>query len=214
MKEPVLALVMFVAVGQMQAQRFVDAIAIVLVHARVPLIGAVADFLIVVAEHRLPPRRPMDLVRRQIPVPQRVVGSADRQRVALLAGAKIFDRLLVRQVRVDPRERHREVDRLGQVVVRAELEGLNDVGALRARGDHDDRKLGLGTCAPQLAEHLEPAHARHLDVEQDEVVRIVRDQGQRGRTVLRDGDDVASLPQAPRQHVPVRLAVIDDEKGS
>ena len=43
-----------------------------------------------------------------------------RQRVALFALAQILDRPLVRQVRVDARQRDREIDRLGDVVVRPE----------------------------------------------------------------------------------------------
>ena len=50
--------------------------------------------------------------------------------VALFALAQVGDRPLVRQVGGDARERDREIDRLGDVVVGAEPERLDDVGAL------------------------------------------------------------------------------------
>ena len=76
MQDPVLALVVPASARQMRRHAFTDAGEVVVVHAREPLVGARADLRLLVAEHRLPPRRPVDLVRRQVPVPQAVVGAA------------------------------------------------------------------------------------------------------------------------------------------
>ena len=96
------------------------------IHPRTSPISSVVE-----TEDRLPARRPVDLAGDQIPVPQAVVRALDGQRVALFALAQIVDRPLVRQVRFDARDRDREVDRLGDVVVGAEPERLDDVGARR-----------------------------------------------------------------------------------
>ena len=71
-------------------------------------------------------------LRGEVPVPEAVVRAAHRERVALFALAQVVDRPLVRQVRLDARERDREVDRLGDVVVGAEPKRFDDVGALRS----------------------------------------------------------------------------------
>ena len=106
--------------------------------------GRARDLRLVVPEHRLPARRPVDDVRRQIPVPQPVVGAANGERIALFAVAEILDRPFVGHVRADPRQRHRKIDGLGHVVVRAQAKGLDDVGAFRSGRDHDHGKLGVG----------------------------------------------------------------------
>ena len=62
------------------------------VDAAEPLVGLVADLALVVAEHRLPARREVDLVGAEVPVPQPVVGAAHRERVALLALAQRLPR--------------------------------------------------------------------------------------------------------------------------
>ena len=56
---------------------------------------------------------------------------------------RLFDHPLVREVRADSRQRHRAIDRFGEVVVGPGAEGLDDVRPLGAGGDHDDGQVGL-----------------------------------------------------------------------
>ena len=75
-----------------------------------------------------------------------------------------------RQLRADARERHREVDRLGDVVVGAEIERLDR----RRRCSSLAVTMMTGSSAtdatsPQAAQRFDAAHARHHHVEQDEV---------------------------------------------
>ena len=121
----------------------------------------------------------------QIPVPQTVVCAANRQRVALLALAERRLGLLPRQLRLDPRDRDGQVHGLGDVVVRAAVQGFDDVGALLPGRHHDDRKLARRALLPDRSQHVEAADARHLDVEQDEREVSCLDERQRLRPVHR-----------------------------
>ena len=75
----------------------------------------------------------------------------------------------------------REIDRLGDVIIGAEPERFDDVGAGGARGHHDHGQLRLLMLLAQLGQHVEPAHPRHFDVEEHEVERAIA----RSRQALR-----------------------------
>src|SRR2546426_8100876 len=68
-----------------------------------------------------------------------------------------------------PREQLGDAERLGDVVVGAELEAEHFFGLLRARGEHDHRR-GVGARA-ELAAHFEPVLAGQRDVEHDKIRR-------------------------------------------
>ena len=76
------------------------------------------------------------------------------------------------QQRLDPAHQLAQAERLGQVVVGAELEADDLVDLVVARGQDEDRHLGAGRA--QAAQDLEPVDARQADVEHDEVGRLVR----------------------------------------
>ena len=42
----------------------------------------------------------------------------------------------------------------------------------RLRGQHDDRQVGIVDIGLQPLDHLEAVHARHLQIEQDQVVAV------------------------------------------
>src|SRR5258708_30981669 len=50
-----------------------------------PFIGAVANLVLLVTEHRLPSRGVVDLLRIQVPIPDPIVCAPDRERVTLFA---------------------------------------------------------------------------------------------------------------------------------
>ena len=111
-----------------------------------------------------------------------------------------------------PRVNHREVERLGDVVVRAQLEGPDHILVAVARSRHDDRQLGERARAAQLGEHLEAVHPGHHHVEEHEIEGLGGDQRQGGGSVRGDRDRVAAPGQPARQHVAVVLVVVDDQQ--
>ena len=76
-------------------------------------------------------------------------------------------------------ERHRKIDRLGDVVVRPQSEGFDDVISVDPACHHDDGQFRLGVRAPKVCEHVQPAHAWHPDIQQNQIVLVAADEGQR-----------------------------------
>ena len=102
-----------------------------------------------------------------------------------------------------------DLEGLEDVVVRAPLHRV-DGGLDRAepRHDHGERIGGRG---PDRVEQLDPAHARHLEVADDEVVVRVVELGEGGRAVLGGPHDVTLHPEEIGQDVPDELLVVDNE---
>src|SRR5687767_9780119 len=71
------------------------------------------------------------------------------------------------QERLDPAQQLAQAERLGQVVVGAQLQADDLVDLLVAGGEHEHR--GFRARGAQPAEDLEAVHARQADVEQDQV---------------------------------------------
>ena len=78
--------------------------------------------------------------------------------------------------RLDPSRELARRERLGDVVVGAELEPRDAIGLLVARGEHDDRHLRAGA---DPAADLEAVDARQADVEHDEADRMAAELGDR-----------------------------------
>ena len=113
--------------------------------------------------------------------------------VAGQAGQGVAGRLLVGapQRGADVREQHLGFERLGQVAVGAGVEPLDRVGRLAAgRQQHDGQVGGPGVLA-QPPQRLEPVHAGHHDVEEDEVRRPALPAFERVDAVHRLDDVVA-----------------------
>ena len=112
----------------------------------------------------------------------------------------------------DPCERDGNVDRLGDVVVGPQPECLDDVGALAPGRHHDHRQLGIGMCGAKPRQDFEPAHARHLDVQQDDVVLTGGDPCQRLVAIRRGSDEIALPLQVAGERIAIELVVVDNEK--
>jgi hypothetical protein len=125
---------------------------------------------------------------------------------------QLLDGGLVRQLRANPRQRHRKVNRLGHVVVGTKAERVNDVAAIGPRGHHDDGKRARRMLLANAAEDFEAAHPRHFDVEQHEVERGGGDEQQRFGAAGGDGDAVAFHREPSRQGVAVGFVIVDDEE--
>ena len=87
-------------------------------------------------------------------------------------------------MRANSRERDREIDRLGHVVVGAQIERFDHVVALVLGGDHDHRQIGDRPDLPQLPQRLEAAHPRHHHVEQHGVDAAFADHPERVDAVV------------------------------
>ena len=102
---------------------------------------------------------------------------------------------------------------LGDVVVRAALEGLERGGgaSLGDRREHDHRQVGV--VLAQLHDGLEPVHHRHLDVEGDDVGVEQRDlrQGDLAVGGRPDDLDVGVARQDVRDESSYDDRVVDDE---
>ena len=73
------------------------------------------------------------------------------------------------QHRLDAGQQLHHVERLGEVVVGAQLESQHAVDDLASGGEHQDG--GLHLLLAQVPKHVEAAPARERDVQQDEVER-------------------------------------------
>jgi len=65
-----------------------------------------------------------------------------------------------------------EIEGFGEIVVGAELDALNRNGQVVDCGQHDDPRFDLPFL--QLLKHLYAAHARHPDIQQNEILRRAR----------------------------------------
>ena len=104
--------------------------------------------------------------------------------------------MLARQVGRDARQHLFALDRLGDVVDRAELEARHLVRHFAARRQEDHERVARLRLRLQFAADLEAVHARHHHVEQHQVrLRPPRDL-ERGRAVLRREDAMAACHAA------------------
>ena len=100
------------------------------------------------------------------------------------------------------------MERLGEVVVGADLEADHLVGDLVPGREHDDRHLAL---LADLAADRQPIHAWQHDVQDDEVGLHLGEAGDRIGSVG-DGLDLVTLPaEVDAGQLQDVLLVVDDE---
>ena len=99
-------------------------------------------------------------------------------------------------------------ERLGDVVVGAELQRLDDARLVGSAGKDDDRRLAAGG-AP-AAQEVVAGDVRQAEIEQDEV-GVAGDGGFGGAAVGRLDDLVALRAEAGAQQPADRRLVVDDE---
>ncbi len=116
--------------------------------------------------------------------------------------------LTATQHRADPGDELAVAERLGDVVVGAELQAHDLVDLGVPRRDHDDPDVAA---RPQLPAHLGARHAGHHEIEQHQVraVRVV--QREAGRAVGRLEHLEALLAEHEARGVAVGLLVLDDQ---
>src|SRR5215475_2266195 len=106
-------------------------------------------------------------------------------------------------------ERLLEGERLLDEVVGAELGRLHRRLDGGVAGDHHHRRLGAALF--HLGEGLQPVHAGHPDVEEDEIRRIVHEAAQRFLRRARRGDAIALVLQHAAQRALDEALVVHDE---
>jgi hypothetical protein len=118
MSRPHLDAVKLSLAGEMGLDCRQNTLSIVRMHPRAPFVIAILDFVIPVAEHRLPAGRIVDDVGGEVPVPDTVVGATNGKLKALLALAE----LLLQRIRYVVCHGENPSDRLG-VYDREEIVG-------------------------------------------------------------------------------------------
>ena len=112
------------------------------------------------------------------------------------------------QERANTRAELADRERLGDVVVGAELETDHLVELVVAGGQHDDRD---GAPRAQLLAYLEPVQLRQHDVEHDEVDRLVAEACERLLAVGCLHDDVTVALEREGQHLAHCFLVVDEK---
>ena len=117
-------------------------------------------------EEALEPAQPLELGD--------LLGDAPLQRLVPLRQLAAMARLLVVQALLlqagaDPRLQEHRVERLGQVVLGAELDAAHHAVHLVQRRDHEDRDVAQRGIGLEPLEHGIAVQVRHHDVEQHEV---------------------------------------------
>ncbi|MNC57468.1 hypothetical protein D3C75_1071320 [compost metagenome] len=104
------------------------------------------------------------------------------------------------------------VERLGEEVARAQVEGLHAGVAVGLRGQHDDWRRLFRPAGFQPAEHLMAAQVRHVDVQQDQVRQLLLEHGlDPARVVDPVAVPVAVLLEQGQQQLDVDLTVVDHQ---
>jgi hypothetical protein len=105
-----------------------------------------------------------------------------------------------------------EVEGLGEVVVGAQLKGLDHVGAVAAGGDHDDGQVDQRIDTAEAPEDIQAGHARHHDVQQHQVEAVPAEKLD-GLPAAAGGADGVAVPlQAASQALAVQLLVVHDQQ--
>jgi len=142
------------------------------------------------------------------------VPALDHQRDALQDARRVLE--LIREVleRQEGAHAGRELDDvegLGQIIVRAQLDRLDLVGKLVERGEHDDRDE---TCLRILFQRLTDGVSvapRHHDVAQDEVGRLACHRLESLLAVGRLRDPISERLEDVADDLPVRFLIVHHE---
>src|SRR5215469_12957411 len=101
---------------------------------------------------------------------------------------------------------------LAQVVVDTELDGARAMLLAHTRGDHDDRHVLQAWVVAHVGGNLVAVHARHLDVEQDDVGHVVLQQRHRVHAVARGEHAHAIALEQPLRHAAHGDGIVDHER--
>ena len=129
-------------------------------------------------------------------------------------GALSFGRTFPRELGADSRQRHVEVDGLGDIVVGSEVEALDDVLALALGADHDDGQFYVGVDLAHAPKHFVAAEIRHHDIEQDDIELAGTEFVQRILSPRRLDRIKATPDQTPHQDIAIVGNIVSDKNAS
>ena len=113
------------------------------------------------------------------------------------------------QQRANPCLELRQIERLGQVIVRPQVEAAHPVGQRIERSEHQHRHTG--PAGPQAAQHIQAAEAGQADVEDRQVVALDRQCVVRLLAVSDHVDRIGALDQGPAERIREDRVVLDEE---
>jgi hypothetical protein len=126
---------------------------------------------------------------------------------------RLVAQALLLEARADPRLEQGRVDRLGEVVLGAQLDAADHALHLVERGDHDHGQAHEAPLAAQPLEDLIAVQLRHHDVEQHEVEGLgAQDLEGLGAVGGHRQVAITEALETSREHVPVVGVVVDDEE--
>src|SRR5271166_3163793 len=181
------------------------------VHAAKPISDNLRRFTGSQAQDLVPARRGVQFSARNIPIDHHVVGAFHSQSIAALTVLQTALGAAVAEMIADSRQRHPEVQRLGDVVVGPSFQCFRHRFALSFSGDHDDGKIARGSLLAQNAEHFHAAHLWHGPVEQHQVERSV---GYSFQSLLATSGAFYLKPdplEPPCQHFPAGVVIVNHE---
>jgi hypothetical protein len=184
--DPVLVLEVLIRAGEVGVERLGERGPVVGVDAAQPLAARLADLVLGVAQHRLPAHAEEHAVGLDVPIPDAVVGTPQRERVTLLGHGKPLQRELMHQ-RVADRvlepvgAEARDGQEVGDPGLRRADVGLV-VGGVREQDHGDVRRREdelLGGRHPVRRRLRELAIDEHDMVAGERVERLARRRGER-----------------------------------
>ena len=122
-------------------------------------------------------------------------------------------KLLDPQQRADAGHQGRVLERLGEVVVTAGFETVDDVAGVGLGGDQNDRHEAKRYVLLELLENRDAVELRHHDIEKDEVGLELARARQPGLTVHRREYFVAKRAEPNPKQLHVGRVVVDNENS-
>ena len=131
----------------------------------------------------------------------------------LVSSARLLLEFPAAELGAEPDPEHGKIAGLGNVVVGAGVETLEDGLAFPQACQHDHRDRAPGGRRLDAPAHLVPGHFRHHQIEQNAVHRAALEQRQRLGARTGRHHVVVVLPQFLGHHMKVSRAVIDSQNG-
>ena len=112
------------------------------------------------------------------------------------------------EARVHPRFEQDRVEGFIQVIIRAHLDTARDRGDVFARAGHDHGNIVLSAIGCEMRHHLIAVEFRHIDIEQQKIESIPRQEFKDHPAVLGHGDFMSEDLETAREQQSIDFVVI------
>jgi hypothetical protein len=116
------------------------------------------------------------------------------------------------QLRLDAGQGHGQVEGFDQIIVGAQLQGLDDELLLVFGGDHDHRQAEGRMALANAPQHLQAVHFRHADVQQHQIEVLLREARQGLGAVFHGTDLIAVALQLQGHEVAIHFHVVHHQQ--